>query len=44
MWHITIVARVKLTLVVFNLVPLFTILIQFGPPIFYNDLILSSLI
>jgi len=33
-WQVTIVPRVKLTLVVFNLVPLFTILIQFSPPIF----------
>jgi len=32
-WQIMIVPRVKLTLVVFNLVPIFTILIQFSPPI-----------
>jgi len=41
-WQVTIVPRVKLTLVVFNLVSLFTILIQFSPPIFKNDSILSS--
>jgi len=33
-WQVTIVPRVKLTLIVFNLVSLFTILIQFSPPIF----------
>jgi len=33
-WQVTIVPRVKLTFVVFNLVPLFEILIQFSPPIF----------
>jgi len=33
-WRITIVSHVKLTLVVFNLVSLFTILIQFSPHFF----------
>jgi len=33
-WKVTIVPCVKLTLVVFNLVPLFEFLIQFSPPIF----------
>jgi len=33
-WQVTIVPRVKLILVVFNLVSLFIILIQFSPPIF----------
>jgi len=41
-WHVTIVPRVKLILVVFNLVPPFEFLIQFSPPIFLNDSILSS--
>jgi len=33
-WQVTIMPRVKLTLVVFNLAPLFTILIQFSPQFF----------
>jgi len=33
-WQVMIVPRVKLILVVFNLVPLFEKLIQFSPPIF----------
>jgi len=41
-WQVTIVPRFKLTLIVFNLVPLFEFLIQFSSTIFLNDSILSS--
>jgi len=43
-WHVTIVSRVKLILVVFNLIPLFIILIEFSPLTFKNNSILTSLI